>query len=124
MLFIMPTATNKFMQAMSLIEYLANPFEYEQMKKAKAKIVPFSSECKKSYFDICERFKYLTSLEDETGKQIGLRTSIIHNGRSLDELLDRGYKIDLLLRELQMYICNFIKNNVLFSDKNWDFVNI
>ena len=118
----MPTATNKFMQAMSLIEYLANPFEYEQMKKVKTKIVPFSSDCKKEYFDICERFKYLTSLEDENGKQIGLRTSIIHNGRSLEELMDKGYKIDLLLRELQMYICNFINNIVIYSDKDWNLV--
>lgn len=119
----MPTATNKFMQAMSLIEYLANPFEYEQMKKAKTKVIPFSSDCKKNYFDLCERFKYLTSLEDENGIQIGLRTSIIHNGKNLEELLDKGYKIDLLLRELQMYICNFINNIVLYSDKEWDLVN-
>ncbi|MCR2043775.1 hypothetical protein [Anaerosalibacter massiliensis] len=118
----MPTATNKFMQAMSLIEYLANPFEYEQMKKAKTKIVPFSSDCKKEYFDICERFKYLTSLEDESGKQIGLRTLIIHNGKNLEELMDKGYKIDLLLRELQMYICNFINNIIIYSDKDWNLV--
>ena len=44
----MPSVTNKFMQIMSLIEYLANPFEYEQMKKAKTKIIPFQQIARKS----------------------------------------------------------------------------
>lgn len=118
----MPTATNKFMQAMSLLEYLANPFEYENMQKAKAKIVPFSSDYKKRYFDLCERFKYLTSLKDENDKQIGLRTSIIHNGKTLEQLIDKGYEIDLLLRELQRYICNFINAIIEDSNQKWEYV--
>lgn len=118
----MPSVTNKFMQAMSLIEYLANPFEYEQMKKVKTKIVPFSADSKKKYHEICERFKYLTSLKDEKGIEIGLRTSIVHNGKNLEELLDKGYKVDLLLRELQEYICNFINNIISYYEKDWSFV--
>lgn len=118
----MPTATNKFMQAMSLIEYLANPFEYEKMQKVKTKIIPFSCDCKKAYHDMCERFKYLTADKDEGGNQIGLRTSIVHNGKNLEDLICEGYEIDLLLRELQMYICNFINNTIQLYDKYWNVV--
>lgn len=117
-----PSVTNKFMQAMSMIEYLANPFEYEKMKRVKTKIAPFSADSKKKYHEICERFKALTDLKDENGIQIGLRTSIVHNGKNLEDLLDKGYKVDLLLRELQDYICNFINNIISYYGKDWGFV--
>lgn len=117
----MSTSTNKFMQGMSLIEYLANPFEYEKMKKVKTKIIPFSVDSKKQYNIICERFKQLTSLEDENNKQIGFRTLIIHNGRTLESIFDEGYKVDLLLRELQTYICNFINALMPYYNEDWEF---
>nr|WP_278679256.1 hypothetical protein [Clostridium paraputrificum] len=118
----MPSVTNKFMQAMSLIEYLANPFEYEQMKKAKTKIIPYSVDSKPKYYEICERFKVLTSLKDKDGKEIGLRTSIVHNGKDLNDLVKEGYEIDLLLRELQSYICNFINNIIIYYKEDWNLV--
>ncbi|WP_373228920.1 hypothetical protein [Cohnella sp.] len=119
----LPTATNKFMQAMSLIEYLSNPFEYEKMQKVKSKIVPYSAESKSSYHDICERFKYLTSLT-ENGVNIGLRTSIIHTGKTLEQIITNRYEIDLLLRELQTYICNFINGVIKYCEKDWNYVEI
>lgn len=118
----MQSPTNKFMQAMSLIEYLANPFEYEQMKKAKTKIIPFSADSKSSYLKLCDRFKELTSAVDENGQQVGLRTCIVHNGKTLEDLIDKSYKIDLLLRELQSYICNFINFAINYSDQEWTVV--
>lgn len=119
----MPTATNKFMQAMSLIEYLTNPFEYENMKKVKSKIVPYSADSKKKYHEICERFKYLTSIIED-GANIGLRTSIIHTGKTLEQMITNRYEIDLLLRELQTYICNFISGNIKYCDKEWNYVEL
>lgn len=119
----MPTATNKFMQAMSLIEYLSNPFEYENMQKVKSKIAPYSADSKKKYHEICDRFKYLTSLT-ENGVNIGLRTSIIHTGRTLEQMITNRYEIDLLLRELQTYICNFISGNIKYCDKEWNYVEL
>ncbi len=116
------SSTNKFMQAMSLIEYLANPFEYEHMQKVKTKIIPFSADSKACYFKLCERFKDLTSRVDENGNQVGLRTCIVHNGKNIEQLIDQSYKIDLLLRELQMYISNFINFAIEYSNKNWDFI--
>lgn len=118
----MPSVTNKFMQAMSLIEYLANPFEYEKMQKVKTKIIPYSVDSKPKYHEICERFKVLTSFKNEEGKEIGLRTSIIHNGKDLNDLVKEGYKVDLLLRELQSYICNFINNIIIYYKEDWSLV--
>lgn len=116
------SATNKFMQAMSLIEYLANPFEYEKMQKVKTKVIPYSVDSKAKYHKICERFKVLTSLKDEDGKELGLRTLIVHTGKDLNDLVREGYEIDLLLRELQSYICNFINNIISYYKEDWTVV--
>lgn len=119
----LPTATNKFMQAMTLIDYLGNPFEYQKMQKNKAQIAPFSADSYTQYNFICERFKYLTSQKDENGKEIGLRTNIIHNGKSLESLIFEGYKIDMILKELQLYICNFINGILEYCDKDdWSYI--
>ncbi|GAB1773227.1 hypothetical protein [Priestia megaterium] len=117
--------TNKFMQAMSLIEYLANPFEYEKMQVAKTKLLPFTANNRQVYHELCERFKLLTSLKDEKGKQIGLRTNIVHNGRTLEEMLEKDYEGNLLIRELQLYVCNYIEKAFDYYQEEWDyFVNI
>ncbi|MCI8409698.1 MAG: hypothetical protein HFJ09_10605 [Lachnospiraceae bacterium] len=119
----LPTVTNKFMQAMTLVDYLGNPFEYQKMQKNKAQIAPFSADSFSQYNFICERFKYLTSKKDEHGKEIGLRTNIIHNGQSLESLIFEGYKIDLVLRELQLYICNFINGILDYCPQNdWSYI--
>lgn len=116
----MPTSTNKFMQAMSMIEYLANPFEYVKMQDVKTKIIPFSVDSRKKYHEVCERFKELTSLKNENNEQIGLRTCIVHNGKNLEQLISESYQIDMLLRELQMYVCNFINHIIIYTEYNWD----
>lgn len=119
----MPTSTNKFVQCMTLIDYLGNPFEFQKMQVNKAKIAPFSADSHTQYNAICERFKYLTSQKDSNDNQIGLRTNIIHNGKSIDELIFDGYKIDLILRELQLYICNFINGILAYSNQNdWSYI--
>lgn len=119
----LPTATNKYIQAMTLIDYLGNPFEYQKMQKNKAQIVPFSADSFSQYNKICERFKYLTSKKDENGNEIGLRTNIIHNGKNIESLIFEGYKIDLILRELQLYICNFINGILIYSNENdWTYI--
>lgn len=114
--------TNKFMQAISLVEYLANPFEYEKMQKVKTKIAPYSADSKKGYSEICERFRQLTSLKNDKGEEIGLRTLIVHNGKSIEEILNEPYEIDLILRELQGYICKFIEAIIEDYKEDWEVV--
>lgn len=116
----LPSTTNKFMQAMSELEYLANPYKYEKMQDVKKKIAVFSATSREEYDYICDRFQLLTSKEDDDGNQIGLRTSIVHNGKILDDLFEHSYEVNLLLRELQMYICNSITSYIPLISKNWE----
>ena len=49
----------------------------------------------------------------------------MHNGKSLEDLLFEGYKVNLVLRELQLYICNFINGILDFTDQNdWSCIEI
>lgn len=111
--------TNKFLLSMSLIEYLANPFEYEQMKKAKTFITSFNVKDKRAYHKMAERFKELTGLKVD-GIEKGLRTNVVHIGKSLEELIDEDYKVDFLLREVQEYICNVINRLIIYYAEDWE----
>jgi len=110
--------TNRFLLSMSLIEYLANPYEFEQMKKTKTFIMPFNVKDKKSYHKMSERFKELSGLKVD-GVEKGLRTNVVHMGKSLEELIDEDYKVDFLLREVQEYICNVINKLIDHYVDDW-----
>ncbi|QCR33573.1 hypothetical protein [Lysinibacillus sp. SGAir0095] len=101
--------TNKYVQALSLIEYLTNPFEFEKMQKLKGHIIAFSVDNKKSYHELSERFKYLSALKDEQGIEIGIRTNLVHNGKLLEQVLDKPYEPEFMIKELQYYICNYLE---------------
>ncbi|WP_156575171.1 hypothetical protein [Bacillus luti] len=101
--------TNKYVQALSLIEYLTNPFEFEKMQKLKGHVIAFSVDNKKSYHELSERFKFLTGLKDEQGIEIGIRTNIVHNGKLLEQMLNKPYEPEFIIKELQYYICNYLE---------------
>jgi hypothetical protein len=63
---------------------------------------------------LCERFRELTSTEDATGKQNGIRTLIVHNGKFLSELISNPKERVMLFRELQGYA--FAVLNDMFSN--------
>ncbi|MGG2113413.1 hypothetical protein ABFY60_23540 [Lysinibacillus pakistanensis] len=112
--------TNKYVQALSLIEYLTNPFEFEKMQKLKGHVIAFSVDNKKSYHELCERFKLLTGLKDENGKEIGYRTNIVHNGKLLEQLLDKPYETEFLIKELQYYICKYLEACFANYKASWE----
>ena len=111
--------TTKFMLSMSLIEYLANPYEYMSMKKVKPKIIPFIAKTKEDQEELSARFKDLTSKIDENNKQIGLRTCIVHNGTNIESLIKDEQEIYSTLRELQRYICEVIKHLYDIYRQSW-----
>ncbi|WP_315166741.1 hypothetical protein [Metaclostridioides mangenotii] len=111
--------TTKFMLSMSLIEYLANPYEYMSMKKVKAKIIPFIAKTKEELEELTEKFKYLTSKTDENNKQIGLRTCIVHNGTDIESLIKEEHEVYNTLRELQRYIYEVIKYLYDIYNQSW-----
>lgn len=113
--------TNKYVQALSLIEYLSNPFKFEKMQKLKGRVISFTADNRKDYHELSERFKWLTGLENEGREQLGLRTNIIHNGQILENLLSKPYEAEFLIKELQLYICNYLEEMFVNYKESWDF---
>ncbi|MGE7122215.1 hypothetical protein ACQKIC_18640 [Peribacillus sp. NPDC046944] len=113
--------TNKFVQALSLIEYLSNPFEFEKMQKLKGPIISFTVDNSKDYHKLSDRFKWLTGLKNESNEQIGLRTNIVHNGQILEDLLAKPHEAELLIKEMQLYICNYMRELFINYKESWEF---
>lgn len=111
--------TIKFTRVMTLFEFLANPDEYQKWKKLKGEIACHCARDKTSYLKLCERFRTLTSIEDMSGKQIGLRTLIVHNGKLLPELIPNIKERASLFRELQGYACIVLTDMLSKADLMW-----
>jgi len=104
--------TIKFMRVMTLLEFLASPDEYKNWQKLKGDIVCHCANTKDAYHQLCERFRELTSIEDASGKQQGLRTLLVHHGRYLEDIVPDRKKRRALFRELQTY-CGSVLNDML-----------
>jgi hypothetical protein len=98
-----PNDTIKFSRVMTLFEFLASPDEYRNWKKLKGDIACHCAGTKAEYLKILERFKELTSVEDASGVQRGLRTLIVHHGRFIEEMLPDKKHRKALFHELQGY---------------------
>jgi hypothetical protein len=81
------TETSRFVQMMSLLEFLAAPNEFLLMKRAKRMIARQIAGDRADYEAILRDFSYLTS-EGGTVKSAkqGLRHNIVHLGRRLEDL--------------------------------------
>lgn len=115
------SVTNKFMFEINLIEFLTNPYEYESMKKLKKSFISFSANNKKEYDELSEWFRELTGKKVD-GVEVGYRTNIIHNGKSLNQLIENPDDITLVIIKLQKLICNYIKECYKFYDKDWSYL--
>lgn len=115
-----PTA--KFVQCMTILEFLAFPDRFEGMQKVKGQIAAHVARDKKSYHQVCETIRSLSDKKDDSGKQIGLRTCIIHNGSRLEQLRPSKQKQEQLFRQLQSYIGATIQSLIAQSDQSWETV--
>ncbi|HEX8238369.1 MAG TPA: hypothetical protein VF574_01370 [Allosphingosinicella sp.] len=81
------TETSRFVQMLSLIEFLADPGEFTKMATAKRLIARHAARDRAEYDAILEDFRYLTS-EGKTadGANRGLRHNIVHCGQRLEDL--------------------------------------
>lgn len=118
--------TLKFSQIMTLFEFLAEPNEYIQFKKAKTQIAPHIAKTKTEYHDLMKEFEFLTSgvKKAETGEiEGGYRTSIIHIGKRLEDLIPNREEQFELLHKLQKYVSLIIDDMIFSSHLDWgDFV--
>ena len=112
--------TSRFLRAMTLLEFLACPYEYKGWKDMKGDVACHSAKDKHEYLAICARFRQLTGLINEAGMEVGLRTQIIHYGRFLEYLMPAHAEREILFRELQMYAGRMIDDMLKYPGTSWE----
>lgn len=115
-----PTPTVKYVRAMTLLEFLANPDSYENFKDAKTNIISHVAQCKTEYHQLCRRFMELSSKKDDTSKaELGYRTLLVHHGRYLEDIMGDEKRIKLLFQELQRYSAIVIADMLEHRTLTW-----
>lgn len=109
--------TEKFVQIMMLFEFIASPDKYEKFQNIKTKIISHIAKSSHQIHEISKEFKHYSSGDNGNG----LRTQIFHQGKRLEELLDKD-KIKELFRKLQRYLSLCILDLLDNYNKKWEFI--
>ena len=110
--------TARFMQALSLLEFLAYPNEYKKFEEVKKVIARHVARDATQYHKLLERFKVLTGKKDpDTGREIGYRTRIVHMGERIEKLIPDVNVRRQLFSELDSYIRPVIDHMIDHSEK-------
>ncbi|MCV9389150.1 hypothetical protein [Reichenbachiella ulvae] len=116
--------TMKFSMIMTLFEHMANPYEYEKFQIVKGKIGLHATSNKTNYHKLMQRFEELTAgLKKNDGSKdriLGVRTSIIHLGKRIEDLIPIKENQKKLFEELQSYTKSVIDDMISFSHLTWD----
>lgn len=114
------TNTSKFLRAMTLMEFLAAPFEYQRFQDSKKDIIAHVAGTHEDYMQLLDSFRQLSDLKNgSSGNQEGYRTLIIHHGRFLEEILPDIGQQRSLFRELQEYTSKVIQDFLKLRDSAW-----
>ena len=115
--------TIKFVLIMTLFEYLAFPYDYKSFRVVKGKIGLHVADNKTEYDKLMIRFEELTAgLKKNDGSKdriMGLRTSIIHLGKRIEDLIPLKEKQKELFQELQFYVKSVIDDMIAYSYLSW-----
>jgi hypothetical protein len=111
--------TIKFVRAMTLLEFLANPDEFKNWKSLKGDIICHSASNKTDYHQLANRFRELTSIEDAAGNQTGIRTLVVHHGRFLEDIVQNVNDRRSLFRELQGYVSSVLDDMLANATMSW-----
>ena len=110
--------TSKFVQAMSLLDYLSSPATFMNMKEAKKEIAVHVASDKTQYQNCLDRFQQLSG--KKVGEiETGYRTLIVHRGERLENIIPDQSDRSNLFRELAQYIGKIIQDMIRMSDQNW-----
>ena len=96
----MNSANTSFVYLMSTIEMLADK-EYIKFTKAKTNILAFIATSKKEYLEKLEWFKEVSKV---------IRTEVVHNGKSIYEILHGEQEVERLLNRLMSIIVVYCGN--------------
>lgn len=111
--------TIKFVRAMTLLEFLANPDEFKNWKSLKGDIICHCASSKTDYHKLAHRFRELTSLEDAAGNQTGIRTLIVHHGRFLEDIVPNENDRRSLFREMQVFVASVLEDMLENTAMTW-----
>jgi hypothetical protein len=107
--------TGKFIEIMRLFEFIADPNSFTKFQKVRTKIASHIVENSSDINRLQDEFKYYSSGDNEDG----LRTEIIHNGKSIEILIPESSKQIDLFNTLQLYITKCIRDLICFYNKSW-----
>jgi hypothetical protein len=114
-----PTA--KFIQALALLEYLADPVEYRKFEEVKKIVARYVARTPAEYNRLLERFSELTGKKDPSSRRtVGYRTRIIHIGERLDQIVPSPTERRKLFEELDVYIRGMIDHMIHYSGMTYD----
>lgn len=114
--------TSRFVQMMSLLEFLAAPDDYLPMKKVKRLIARQIARDRADYEAILQDFLYLTSEPGQAnGPKQGLRHNIVHCGKRLEDLADKSERVAIFKR-LARYAGVSIQTMRQHSDQDWEVI--
>ncbi|NJB87383.1 hypothetical protein GGR26_003163 [Lewinella marina] len=116
----------KFVQIFTLIEFLGNPKQYQKLSESKKLVTATVASSKSEYYSLNLRLEELTAgLKNGNGERIpvGLRTEIIHNGKSIISLIPSFTNRKKLFAELYDYVAKAVHFMISHSDKDWSTFN-
>jgi hypothetical protein len=112
-----PTA--RFMQALSLLEFLASPDDYQRFQDVTKVIARYVARDRTHYQQILDRFFELTGKKDKsTGQILGYRTRVVHMGERIETLVPDSESRKELFLELDGYIRPVIDHMIEHSEKS------
>lgn len=113
--------TMRFVQALSLLEFLAYPDEYKRFEDVKKVIARYVAKTPAEYQKLLERFFELTAKKDvTTGKVLGYRTRVVHMGHRIEDIVANNDDGKRLFEELETYIKAVIDHLIKHSDLTWE----
>lgn len=116
------TDTSRFVQLLSLIEFVAAPEDYIAMKRAKRAIARQIARDQVDYHAIIDDFLYLTSESGAaTGANRGLRHNIVHLGKRLEDLTTREERA-AIFRRLARYAGATIAGLLDHDGEDWSVI--
>lgn len=112
------TATGKFIQIIRLFEFIANPINYERFQNVRQSIAAHVAKSVHDIHRLSSEFKYYSSGDN----QDGLRTEIIHNGKTIEELIPSNSELDDLFIKLQGYLHLCIHDLLRAYNQPWTYI--
>jgi hypothetical protein len=106
----------KFIQALTLLEFLADPRDYQKFEDVKKIVARYVATTREEYARILERFLELTGKKDPTTQLfIGYHTRIIHIGERLDTIIPNPDNRRNVFEELDGHIRSIIDHMIAHS---------